>query len=510
MSQMQYKKLRSMKNTLLFLSILFLVYTSTSAQQNSLLPGNVHNQSVFFSSAYEDWKLNIEPGGPPSRDGFSVMPALEIQETEIRVDSIVVTGESTYYKVYNTYYPIGALQNSITQVDDFGVWVNYARTSFVYDASGNVITNTTFYWVDGAWDKSSEWTHTYDESGNRLSVLSLGWDSGVCVYQRLSTFTYDDKLNCIHVLYQTWEGDEWVNMQSSVYSYNILNKPETYLFRQWENDEWKEHTKVFYTYSIVGDLQSEMGFNYFMDEWHNLYYYHYGWDSIGQMTYKLSQNWDAFEGTWIDYVTDSISYNANGNWETWLSLHHGDTWGISSLRTRNLDTEGNLLMDTKQELLDSAWVNSTKGEYIFGQGKVVATAYDWAGVQWIESFMDNSLDIIISGNAVYNNSAKSLELYFTDVTGVEENLIYSDLELVSCYPNPAIERINIEINPAWQTESCLIELFNQSGQRVKSLKISSYFKSSASINVEDMPPGLYLLKFTTGKSAFTQKLIISK
>jgi len=54
-------------------------------------------------------------------------------------------------------------------------------------------------------------------------------------------------------------------------------------------------------------------------------------------------------------------------------------------------------------------------------------------------------------------------------------------------------------------------LFSQTGQKVKSFEISSTIGSSiAPIKVDDIPPGLYLLRIEAGKKIFSQKIIISK
>ncbi len=146
---------------------------------------------------------------------------------------------------------------------------------------------------------------------------------------------------------------------------------------------------------------------------------------------------------------------------------------------------------------------------MYEPGKVGAMAYDWLDDQWKSSLIDDNLEIIIDGKLVYEDRAKSLMVHYTDVTGIKDGLPGMGNEIIKCYPNPATNQINIDINPEWNTEACLIELFNQSGQRVKALEVSNNSKPlTASINVIGLPAGMYVLKVSSGKETYTRKVII--
>jgi len=74
-------------------------------------------------------------------------------------------------------------------------------------------------------------------------------------------------------------------------------------------------------------------------------------------------------------------------------------------------------------------------------------------------------------------------------------------ELVTIYPNPINDAINIRVsNPAEQLN---YEIINALGQRVMSGKLDS----TNSIPVEDMSSGLYFVKLSSGNKSMTQKII---
>jgi len=173
------------------------------------------------------------------------------------------------------------------------------------------------------------------------------------------------------------------------------------------------------------------------------------------------------------------------------------------------DANGNKLLDLYQKWEDDIWVNDLKVEYIFFENQVSARAWYWHNNQWKERIMDMNMPIIIGGSLVETYWAYILGLYYTDVTGIKENSTVADNNSFNYFPNPATDKLTIEINPEWQADDFQVELYNQSGQRVKSTEFYSNI-SLVSINVEDMQPGMYLLKVTAGHKSSTQKLIISK
>jgi len=428
----------------------------------------------------------------------------------VRIDSIIKLGEDGYYKILKAYNPDGTLQNVINQVNENGEWINYSMVSYAYDTYGNMTLMKIYDWTDETgWVITNQWTHSYDYFGNRLSVLAQVLMNGSLANAGMQAYTYDSSGNLISLLHQQWQNSAWINYSISLYTYNSLSKTETYTFKLWENNEWSDKSMVFYAYDPEGDLKSEMGFSYSMEAWHETYYYHYRWDSTGNKTYQLSQEWDPLENSWIDYRTDSINYNSNGNWVSWHQMFHYETWETTTLRTRDFDNDQNLIMILEQEWTGETWVNHAKAEYMFEQGKVSAKAYDWLAEQWVDSFLNESLDVIIGGNIVYDTRAKSLDLYYTDVTGIEDEPLSPENEIIHCLPNPATNQITIEINQEWRVDDFQIELYNQSGQRVRILKMSSNLATTTSLNVEHLPPGSYVMSITSGKESYTQKIILS-
>jgi hypothetical protein len=308
-------------------------------------------------------------------------------------------------------------------------------------------------WENGAWVDDRLDTFTYDANENMLTALSQGWENGAWVNFRLYTYTYDANENMLTWLWQNWENGAWVNFRLDTYTYVANGNMLTLLYQGWENGEWVNYWLSTYTY-----------------------------DANGNRLVHLYQNWET--SAWVNDYLHTYTYDANGN----------------------------MLTGLYQNWENSAWMNDEKYEYIFLPGQVNAQAYDWDGSNWIESSLNAILNIYIGGEHISYYYAINVEFYYTDITtGIEEQDVCLDNSPIFCYPNPVTDQINLEINPAWQSAHYLIELIGQTGQNVKSFEISSGLSSTAlPLSVEDVPPGMYLLRVTAGKQIFSQKIIISK
>jgi hypothetical protein len=89
------------------------------------------------------------------------------------------------------------------------------------------------------------------------------------------------------------------------------------------------------------------------------------------------------------------------------------------------------------------------------------------------------------------------------ITAVEENL--EEPVKVTIYPNPASELINIQFESATDKEISLYLLDSQ-GRLVKTDKIETATMDKT-INLQDLPAGIYYLRLTKGKLVNVYKVV---
>jgi hypothetical protein len=74
------------------------------------------------------------------------------------------------------------------------------------------------------------------------------------------------------------------------------------------------------------------------------------------------------------------------------------------------------------------------------------------------------------------------------------------------YPNPVSSELRITIPEEWQNKQVLMEVFNQNGQKLKTLKIN-HISQTETIAVNDLAKGFYCVKATCGSEVAQQKFI---
>ena len=77
---------------------------------------------------------------------------------------------------------------------------------------------------------------------------------------------------------------------------------------------------------------------------------------------------------------------------------------------------------------------------------------------------------------------------------------------ISTYPNPVVHSARIILPAAWSSKMVSMDLFNQSGQRVKSIKqvAQSQF---IEMNMAELADGIYIIKAVSGNETAVQKIL---
>ena len=101
------------------------------------------------------------------------------------------------------------------------------------------------------------------------------------------------------------------------------------------------------------------------------------------------------------------------------------------------------------------------------------------------------------------------KLSFDGFTAINETTaaVFDD-NGIKVYPNPANDRMIMELNEAYSTESA-IRLFDLNGKLTHEWKLSAGERIT-SINVSDLDAGFYLIHFTSGNKVFMKKIVVMK
>ncbi len=465
-----------MKNHLLLLFAILIAWPALSLGQSAEFLTNHFGQqqkAPIFPQDFPDLHCNNQ--FPFNEDALKMAH----NDIVIRLDSAYTVHEYRIQKYIYTTDAAGNILTALWQNWENDTWVNYSLTTFTWDEYGNKLSELSQKWENGLWNNQYRWNFTYDERGNRLTSLPQVWSDGNWINHTLINYTYSvsDKMLTYHA--KLWIDGAWVNVYQEIYTWENNDHTYTSLEQTWENNEWVNralNTIIFDTISLTE--------NFLIQDWENGVWLNDGlytstFNSQGNVLTQIMEDWD--NGSWKNVLFYSSDFYPNGNSK----------------------------QATERYWDNDEWVNEIQSVYTWDAGKVHAQVFVWIGNEWVESTISNYMDVFMAWQYITSFGAINFDLYFADITGIEEQAERAKNGTIHCYPNPTTNQITIEINPAWKAENCMLELFNQSGQKVKSLYLSPNSTSStSSINVEDMMSGMYFLKVSSGQKTSTRKVII--
>ena len=118
--------------------------------------------------------------------------------------------------------------------------------------------------------------------------------------------------------------------------------------------------------------------------------------------------------------------------------------------------------------------------------------YEYNGTSIIKYKVYNNKDSLDKADLIFNIS-------YTKPTGINEHFE----NFFSTYPNPAINELNVKLKSG--NQSAEIQLVNTLGVIVLSKNMDN--KATETLNVSELPKGIYFIKIKSDTRSFTQKFI---
>jgi len=465
-----------MKNLIISIVIIF-----TCVQ----LSAQIFNQTQFPLDSYKTQLLHRSADPNPD---YNVPLSLTTEDKPthlvdtrmiIRIESVLTDKRGPNVLSIFSYREDGAILTKLEQVKHYGTWTDRSLYTYSYDANASLSSILLQSCLGDTLTNSQRNVFVYDDLGRLKKLFFEVWELGAWQNTMKVEFTFDDKGNLISELLKGWYNNTWMNYLLYNYGYDENSNHVSSIRKKWQNNEWENELANNFNYDEAGNNTSTSIRIWTGTNWLKTHQYLYTYDSNSLWLTTLLQVW--VTDHWVNMDSYANTYNSEGDRLTWLH----------------------------QEWENESWVNSEKQEYSFNPGKVDAICYYWSNGNWGQGDQQD-LSIYLQGDLIFSEKAYGLSLTYTDVTSVDDKPTEAENTIFHCYPNPSTDQINIQINPAWQANDFQVELFNQSGQRVKAVEISNPGRTEISFNVEGLPPGMYLLKVTSGQSSSTQKVIITK
>lgn len=346
------------------------------------------------------------------------------------------------------------LTSDIWQNWNGNVWVNSNKYLNTYDGSNNCTIALSQTWNGSAWVNSDQYTSSFDANNNQTAWLAQNWNGSAWVNSDQYTYSYDANNILTIELYQTWNGSGWVNQNQDTYSYDSNNNRTGDLYQSWNGSGWVNSGQWSFTYDANNNLISELFQSWNSSGWVNSILTTYSYDSKNNLTSDLFQTWNG--SAWANYMKDLNTYDSNNN----------------------------LINDLRQIFNGTTWVNYDQFLFSYDASKI---ENNYSAKYW-----DNTGTAVTSGD--------SISYYYHTVMGIND--LSSNVSTVKIYPNPATDKITIELSEA--IKECNLAIIDVEGQQ---LIIYVVTRQQMQVDISSLPQGLYFIRLTSNKTVITGKFI---
>jgi type IX secretion system substrate protein len=166
------------------------------------------------------------------------------------------------------------------------------------------------------------------------------------------------------------------------------------------------------------------------------------------------------------------------------------------------------------------WVTGMEKELSHFVIERSANGVDYVEAGKVSAKGSSNVKIDYSYQDALNSSAKGMLYYRLKMVDIDNKYQYSPVRVIRvaalndevkilAYPNPVTTELRVTLPQDWQNTKLSFTLYNVNGQAVKQV-VNNRSGQTETINVADVPVGLYMMKVVNGDQAAVQRIVKGK
>jgi hypothetical protein len=347
---------------------------------------------------------------------------------------------------------------------DGSLYNEYRNIGRTFDAGNHTETVHTEKYAGNMWQPDADTNYSYDANGNIVAMITgnfngTGWDSS------RFTYSYDAGGRLKEQVYATffYSTNAWATRGRTTYTYNTAGGLTATLQEEWKNQQWSNVYRITGIYNN-GLCIEELFEVYTAGNWENNSKLIYTYDATGKKIQHETLNWQGV--IWDPYQRLTYTYDINENVTSIIEEMH-DVQGYFKTRKTEMTYNGHNRVLVKKELM-----------------------WDVAQQQFI----------------MKNNNLET-RYYYEEFTNSVNNGIAAAIESIQVSPNPATGMLHLHAAFDRATAAS-ITMTDMTGRMVKQTTLPAARQHDATINVKDMPAGIYTLTLDAEGSITTKKVVV--
>lgn len=342
----------------------------------------------------------------------------------------------------------------------------------LFDANNNVISNTHTYWNGTNWENDTKVLYFYG-GDNQLDTM----------------------------VNQTWGGTNWVNVDRHIYSYTLGNRLYSDVKQNWNSttSSFDAATQTTYYYSVGGNLvqQIDQTYNTTTSTYAYTDKYDYTYTASNQLSSTSYSLWGG--AGWIGNYMYTYAYDASGNRTSSLyQTYNTTTAAWDNIELKNYSSFTSMM---PQMEIDQLWDTTGGGMWVNHLEKT----YAYNAASQLTNTVEESWNV--GGFWEHANGDRAANYYYQTYTTTGINNIVAAGE-ANLFPVPAQDMLNISLN--WnEAQAFTVAIFDMNGAVVRQWSVPATAKYAASVPVNTLATGNYIVKITGTNSQIVKQIVVA-
>ena len=210
------------------------------------------------------------------------------------------------YMIY-VYDAAGNIASDTDKYFDGTDW-NESRNTYTYDAAGRLTSQVReeYDLMTNQWRNSMKVTNTYNAAGQIATSVTDMWNNGQWQPNMRSTHTYANGRRT-ETLTEQHDGSTWKNSGISLFTYDAAGNVTVEEYKWWQNGAWEPYNRNTNDYDNNNDMIATVREVAMMGQYNYISKLAMAYNSYHQTTVETDYSWDAGSNQFVlqdgDYQT---------------------------------------------------------------------------------------------------------------------------------------------------------------------------------------------------------------